>query len=117
MADYRSPLTDKEWADSVEWRERAEAAEARCAALETALRDANDDLIRARAVASALLSDDYARAVTALRWFYQMVKAGGPDGSDLDDALCDEAARAAEVVDAVLDGRARAVESPTGEQE
>jgi hypothetical protein len=35
-------------------------------------------------------------ALTRLFWFYRMVVTGGPDGSDLDTAVSDEAREAAE---------------------
>jgi hypothetical protein len=45
-------------------------------------------------------------ALTRLYWFYRMVACGGPDGSELDDLVADEAREAADWLGPILDERA-----------
>lgn len=42
-------------------------------------------------------------ALTRLYWFYRMVAMGGPDGSELDQAVSDEATEAAEWYGLILE--------------
>jgi hypothetical protein len=45
-------------------------------------------------------------ALVRLYWYYRMRETGGPDGSELDDLVADEAAEAAEWFRPILDERA-----------
>ena len=45
-------------------------------------------------------------ALTRLYWFYRMVACGGPDGSELDAEVAEEARVAAEWFGPILSGRA-----------
>jgi len=49
-------------------------------------------------------------ALTRLFWFYRMVQCGGPDGSELDAAVADEAAEAASWLGPILARRAGIVD-------
>lgn len=46
-------------------------------------------------------------AAVRLYWFFRMVAHGGPDGSDLDALVADEASEAAEWLGPILESRAR----------
>lgn len=47
-------------------------------------------------------------AMVRLYWFFRMVDTGGPDGSDLDQQVGDEAREAADWFAPILDRRANA---------
>lgn len=51
-------------------------------------------------------------ALVRLYWYYQMQLHGGPDGSELDDEVCDQAHEAAEWFGPILEDRASIANPP-----
>lgn len=60
-------------------------------------------------------ADDFIKegfAAVRLYWFYRMVACGGPDGSELDDLVAEEAREAAEWYGPRLEETARQASAP-----